>query len=112
MVASDDVELEVYQLLEQVDSLRQRVKWQASIIGLLMRLLGLRGGKLDGDRVPDSASKSAVLRAIESATRVLALDTVLKIVGISSAGYHAWRSKEKGCGLDDRSSCPKSFPAS
>jgi hypothetical protein len=109
VVASADVELEVYQLLEQVDSLRQRVKPQASIIGLLMRLLRLRGGKLDGDRVPDSASKSAVLRAIESTTGVLALDTVLKIVGISSARYHAWRRKE-GCGLDDQPSCPKSFP--
>ncbi len=44
------------------------------------------------------------------ATRVLALDTVLEIVGISSARYHAWRRKEKGCGLDDQPSCPKSFP--
>jgi hypothetical protein len=39
VVASADVELEVYKLLEQVDSLRQRVKRQASIISLLMRLL-------------------------------------------------------------------------
>jgi transposase InsO family protein len=110
VVASFDVELKVYQLLEQVDKLRRRAKRQAAVIGLLMRLLKLRGGKLDGDRVPDGASKSAVLRAIASGTRLLALDTVLKIVGISSARYHAWRRKEKGCGLDDQPSCPKSFP--
>ncbi len=110
MVASVDVDLEVYDLLEQVDKLRQRAREQATIIGLLVRLLKLRGGKLDGARVPDGVSKSAVLRAIASATHRLTLGTVLKIVGISSARYHAWRRKDEGCGLDDQPSCPKSFP--
>ncbi len=96
--------------MEQVDSLRQRAKVHAAIIGLLVRVLRLRGGKFDGDRVPDGESKSAVLRAIASATHRLTLITVLKIVGISSARYHAWRRKEDGCGLDDQPSCPKSFP--
>jgi hypothetical protein len=52
VVASVDVELEVYELLEQVDNLRQRAKVQAAIIGLLVRVLRFRGGKLDGDRLP------------------------------------------------------------
>jgi len=111
VVAAVDVELEVYELLEQVDQLRQRTRTQAAIIGLLVRLLNLRGGRLDGDRVPDGVSKSAVLRAIASATHRLTLGTVLKIVCISSARYHAWRRKEDGCGLDDQPSCPKSFPS-
>ena len=76
-----------------------------------MQLLKLGGGKLDGDRVPEGVSKSAVLRAVASATHRLTLATVLKIVGISSARYHAWRRKEEGCGLDDQPSCPKSFPS-
>ncbi|TDI41254.1 MAG: hypothetical protein E2P02_15250 [Acidobacteria bacterium] len=54
MIASVDVELEVYELLEQVDSLRQRAKVQATVIGLLVRLLRRRGDNLDGDRVPKS----------------------------------------------------------
>ncbi len=111
VVASVDVELEVYELLERVDQLRQRASRQAAVIGLLMQLLKLRGGKLDGDRVPEGVSKSAVLRAVASATHRLTLATVLKIVGISSARYHAWRRKEEGCGLDDQPSCPKSFPS-
>ena len=111
VVAAVDVELEVYELLEQVDQLRQRAKQQAAIIGLLVRLLNVRGGKLDGDRIPDGASKSAILRAVASGSKLLALDTVLRIVGISSARYHAWRRKEEGCGLDDQPSCPKSFPS-
>ena len=52
VVASVDVELSVYELLEQVDSLRQPARVQAAIIGLLVRMLTLRGGKLDGNRVP------------------------------------------------------------
>ena len=111
VVASVDVELEVYDLLEQVDQLRQRARVQAAIIGLLVRLLNLRGGNLDGDRVPDHASKSAVLRAITSTTGLLSLSTALQIIGISSARYHAWRRREEGCGLDDQPSCPKSFPS-
>ena len=110
MVASVGVELEVYELLEQVDTLRRRAKMQAAVIGLLVRLLTLRGGNLDGDRVPDGATKSSVLRAIASATVLLPLGTALKIVGVSSARYHAWRRKEEGCGLEDQPSCPKSFP--
>ena len=111
VVAAVDVELEVYDLLEHVDRLRQRARAQAAIIGLLVQLLNLRGGKLDGDRVPDGASKSAVLRAVASAAGLLSLSTALKIVGISSARYHAWRRGEEGCGLDDQPSCPKSFPS-
>jgi hypothetical protein len=76
-----------------------------------VRLLRLGGGNLDGDRVPDGASKSAVLRAIASATVLVSLGTALKIVGVSSARYHAWRRKEEGCGLDDQPSCPWSFPS-
>ena len=64
VVASVDVELEVYELLEQVDNLRQRAKVQAAIIGLLVRVLRFRRGNLDGDRLPDGETKSAVLRAI------------------------------------------------
>ncbi len=111
MVASVDVELEVYELLEQVDNLRQRAKVQAAVIGLLVRVLRLRGGKLDADRVPDGVSKSLVLRAIASASGILSLGTALRIVGVSTARYHAWRRKEDGCGLDDQPSCPKSTPS-
>ena len=58
-----DVELEVYELLEQVDKLCQRARVQSAIIGLSVRLLNLRGGKLDGDRLPDGASyRSTPLR--------------------------------------------------
>ena len=51
-----------------------------------------------------------VLRAVSSASRVLALAVVLRIVGLSTSRYHVWRRKADGCGLDDESSCPRLFP--
>ena len=75
-----------------------------------MRLLKIRGGKLDTDRLPDASNKAAVLRAVTSAIRVLALSVVLRIVGLSSSRYHAWLRKEQGCGLEDEPSCPRLFP--
>ena len=111
VVASVDVELEVYELLEQVDKLRLRARMQAAIIELLVRVLRFRGGKLDGKRVPDGETKSAVLRASASASGRLPLGTALKIVGVSTARYYVWKRKEDGCGLDDHPSCPKSFPS-
>jgi len=111
VVSSAEADLRVYELLDQLDRLRRRIKQQAGIIGLLVRLLAIHGGKLDGDRLPDGTDKSAVLRAVASASRVLALSVVLRIVGLSSSRYHGWQRKEQGCGLDDESSCPRLFPA-
>lgn len=99
VVAAVDVELEVYELLEKVDRLRQRAKQQAAVINLLMRLLKLRGGKLDGDRVPDGAAKLVILGAIDSGPSCspwAQSSESWSVVG----GYHAWRRKEEGCGLD------------
>ena len=110
VVASSGVELEVYELLGRIETLRQRSKRQAATIGFLVQLLKLRGGKLDRARMPDGVHKSALVRVIASAARWLSLQTVLKIAGISSSRYHAWRQKEQGCGLDDHPSCPKLIP--
>ena len=89
VVTSDEADLKAYELLEELDRLRRRAKQQAAIVGLLVRLLKVRGGKLDADRLPDGAHKSTVLRAVASASRVLALSVVLRIVGLSSSRYHA-----------------------
>ena len=112
MVASVEVELSVYELLEQVDSLRQRARVQAAIIVLLVRMLTLRGGKLDGNRIADGETKSAVLRAIASASGLLSLSTVLRIVGISSARYHAWRRRKTAFDSTINRAVRGLFPAS
>jgi len=110
VVTSSDVEVESYELLDRLAKQEIRLNKQATIIGLLVRMLKVRGGKLELQRCPNGASKSTLLRGIASASRTLALSTVLSIVGISRSRYRAWERREKECGLDDQSSCPKSFP--
>jgi len=110
VVSCAEVDLKAYELLDELDRIKRHVKQQAAIIGLLVRLLKIRGGKLDADRLPDGTDKSAVLRAVASASRVLALAVVLRILGLSSSRYHAWMRKEQGCGLDDEPCCPRLFP--
>lgn len=110
VITSEDVDLEVYQLLDKVHELTRKVRKQSAIIGLLTNLLNVRGGKLHGDRLPHGDDKTAIVKAIGVAARVIALQRVLRIVGLSSSRYHAWRNRAEGCGLDDLPSCPKLSP--
>jgi hypothetical protein len=68
------------------------------------------GFRLSGDRLPAGDTKSAVLRAIASAERFLPLAMILTIVRMPVSRYHAWRRASVGCGLDDRSACPRLSP--
>ena len=47
VVISAETDLQVYELHDELDRLKRRVKEQAAIIGLLAWLLKIRGGKLD-----------------------------------------------------------------
>jgi len=60
--------------------------------------------------VPEGRAKAALLRAIERTREFLPLRTVLRVFGLSPARYHAWRSSQETCSLDDRSSCPQTSP--
>ena len=73
-------------------------------------VLAQRGGRFSIERLPDEQGKASLLKAIASATRVIALTTALRIVGISAARYQSWLKKQGTCGLADQSTCPKSFP--
>ena len=110
VVTVSAVNLQVYDLLDQIEKLQRRTKRQGAVVGLLMKLRALRGGKLDDARLPDGADKLIVLHAVATATKMLALGVVLRIVGISRSRYHVWRRIQMGCGLEDQPSCPKSFP--
>ena len=113
VVTSNEVDVEVYELLDKVEKLNRKAEQQTACICLLSEILELRGFRLDGERVPLAEDKCALLRAIASATQVLALGTALELVGLSKPRYHAWKNRNKACGLeglDDKSSCPRSSP--
>ena len=61
-------------------------------------------------RVPDSAKKAQLLRAVERSRSCLRLRAVLHLLRVSPARYYAWKRSQEDCDLDDGSSCPKSSP--
>jgi hypothetical protein len=77
---------------------------------LLLAVVRVTGSRLDGERLPDGAAKGHILKAIGKATRIIALSSALKVIGLSKSRYHTWKRADKACELTDRSSCPKKSP--
>ena len=77
---------------------------------LLLVLIRVTGCRLEGERLPDGAAKGRLLEAIGKATEILALASVLKVIGLSQSRYHAWQRLDRACELTDRRSCPKKSP--
>ena len=66
-----------------------------------MRVLRLRRGKCDADRVPDGLTKSAVLRAITSGRRVLLVGDDLRLASREvTVGLSNWDYTEILAGLE------------
>lgn len=99
----EDLQAEVLRLRRRIRKLRAVVRILASVLQAFDIDLGHR-------RLPDGASKSIVLRAVERAREVLRLRTALRIIGLSQARFHTWQRAERACDLDDHSTCPKTSP--
>jgi hypothetical protein len=96
----------------RIAKLEERARVLAAVVRLLLAVLRASGFAFDGERVPDGEAKAGLLRAIASAKPALTLAKILRIVRLSPSRYEAWRRRAvTGCGLDDRSSCPRSNPA-
>jgi putative transposase len=61
-------------------------------------------------RIPEGKNKQALLFAIAKARRVLPLASVIKVLHLSAARYHAWARAQTTCELDDHRSCPLTTP--
>ncbi len=117
MVSLDEGEFEVAELQVQVAALKRRVQKYsratrnlAAIVRLQRAELHVSGFSLENHRLPQASMKIKVLAAVRRARVLLPLVTVLKLLKLSSARYHAWRRAEKACGLQDQSSCPRTSP--
>jgi transposase InsO family protein len=99
------------QLLDRIEKLRRREQILAAVVRLLFALLRTSGFRLSGERLPAGDDKARLLRAIAGAEPVLPLVLILRIVGIAPSRYHAWHRATDGCGLDDRTSCPRTTPS-
>ena len=69
----------------------------------------MSGYSLSQTRLPDGGNKRSLLRAVERSRASLPLRSVLRVVRLSPSRYHVW-NREEQCGLDDKSSCPRSSP--
>jgi hypothetical protein len=82
----------------------------AAVVRLLLALLRASGFNLGGNRLPEGRAKAGILHAISSSEAFLPLAIILRILGLESGRYHAWRRAEHACKLTDRSSCPRTSP--
>jgi hypothetical protein len=99
------------QLLNRLEKVERKARTLAAVVRLLLALLRVSGFRLDGERLPEGVAKASVLRAISSAKPALPLALILRIDGVPPSRYHRWRNAVEICGLDDRSSCPRTTPS-
>ena len=100
-------------LLAALAKLEQQKRILAAVVRVLCALLRASGFTLAGERLPEGSAKAGILRAITTAKPFLPLDVILRIVHLGPGRYHAWNSRAStlACGLDDRSSCPRTSPS-
>ena len=73
---------------------------------LLKEMISAFGWKADWSRLPGSEEKQTLLQKIKESTQKIKLTECLELLGLSKSRYYYWLIKEKGCALDDYSSCP------
>jgi transposase InsO family protein len=110
VVTAELVDMDTTRLQAEVCKLRHRVRMLAAIVRLLMALVRTFDVRLDRTRIPEQAEKTRLLRAIERARGPLSLRGALRVLHMSPSRYHDWRRAERGCELNDQSSCPRSTP--
>jgi hypothetical protein len=109
-VTVDVLSKDAENLQAEVIRLRRRVQKLRAVVRLLVSMLRAFNVDLSRRRLPDGEAKARLLRAIERAQPALRLRTLLRILGLSSSRFHAWKRAETGCDLDDHSSCPRVSP--
>ena len=118
MVSLDEGDFEVAELRIQIAGLENRIQKYRRITRNLAAVIRLQraereasGLSIEHRCVPSASAKTQILAAVARAKALLPLVIILKILRLSSARYHAWVCSQKECGLEDRSSCPRTSPS-
>ncbi len=109
VVSVDIVDMDASALRQEVLGLQKRILRLQALLRLLFALLRVSGFSLDHARLPAGDRKQRLLRAIDRASSVLPLRSVLRVLRLSHTRYYAWK-REGECGLDDAPSCPRLSP--
>jgi transposase InsO family protein len=110
VVTTEPFDQEKQHALDSSVRRQKRARALAAVVRLLLALLRASGFSLTGMRLPEGQAKAGILRAVTSAESFLPLAIILRILGLESGRYHAWRRAETVCELTDRSSCPRTSP--
>jgi putative transposase len=101
---------ELAALLGRIAKLEHRVRVLTALLRLVLTMLRLSGFRVELQRIPEGRNKQALLFAVAKARHVLPLVSVLKVLHLSAARYHAWVRAQSTCELDDQSACPLTAP--
>jgi hypothetical protein len=111
VVCLDVADLTEAELRQEVLKLRRRVRKLTALLQLALALLHTSGFRLNAARLPDGRDKRRILRAVDRAREYLPLRAVLRFLRVSPSRFHGWYRRQRACGLDDRSSCPRTSPS-
>jgi hypothetical protein len=110
VVTVDVLEMREVDLQAEVLKLRRRLRVVSTIVGLLVTLVRVSGCSLEHRTLLEGGARTALLKAVQHARRVLPLRVVLRILRISPSRFHAWKNAENICHPSDRPSCPRRAP--
>lgn len=110
VVSHDIVAMGDAALQAEVIELRRRLRMLGGVVGLLLAVIRVSGFRLDRAYISDPTARNDLLGAIERARKVLPVGTVLRILRVSASRYNSWLRAKRGCGIVDRTVCPKSSP--
>src|SRR5450631_3872486 len=112
VVTIEPLDQDRQQLVDSIAKLNRRVRILAAVVRILLAMLRASGFTLAGERLPEGSAKSGILRATTSAKPFLPLAVILRVARLEPGRYHRWnRASTAVCGLDDRSSCPRTSPS-
>jgi len=111
VVCLDVTELAEAELREEVLKLRRRARKLTALLRLTLALLQTSGFRLTLARLPDGRDKLRILRAVDRAREHVPLQALLRFQRVSPSRFHAWGRRQRACGLDDQSSCPRISPS-
>jgi hypothetical protein len=111
VVCLDVTELPEPELRQEVVKLRRRVRKLMALLRLVLALLQTSGFRHSVARLPDGRDKLRILGAVDRAREHLPLRALLRFLRVSPSRFHAWRRRQRACGLDDQSCCPRVSPS-
>ena len=105
VLATREVELQA-----EVLKIRRRLRVLRTFVGLLLVFVRATGCTVENRSPLEDDAKAVLLRAIEWTRRLLPLQVVLRILGISPSRFHAWKNAANICYPSDRPSCSRRAP--